>query len=167
MLEQLFNHMFKSLKLDKSKVGEIVVGNSVVSIGLAGGIGAMGRTFAGGEVRQITDLISEGRHKAIERMEQEAQRDGAIGVTGVSTKLGRLAGFTEFLSQGTGVHPYQPGGQHRFFSTAASEQYLVSTNLVKTQGSFGTSPAELKDFVAGNGCTLAETSARSVGFMRI
>ena len=75
---------------------------------------------AGGEVRQITDLISEGRHKAIERMEQEAQRDGAIGVTGVSTKLGRLAGFTEFLSQGTGVHPYQPGGQHRFFSTAAS-----------------------------------------------
>ena len=100
--------------------GEIVVGNSVVSIGLAGGLGAMGRTFAGGEVRQITDLISEGRHKAIERMEQEAQRDGAIGVTGVSTKLGRLAGFTEFLSQGTGVHPYQPGGQHRFFSTAAS-----------------------------------------------
>ena len=100
--------------------GEIVVGNSVVSIGLAGELGAMGRTFAGGEVRQITDLISEGRHKAIERMEQEAQRDGAIGVTGVSTKLGRLAGFTEFLSQGTGVHPYQPGGQHRFFSTAAS-----------------------------------------------
>ncbi|MEZ4250921.1 MAG: hypothetical protein R3B99_22085 [Polyangiales bacterium] len=30
--------------------GEIVVGNSVVSIGLAGGLGAMGRTFAGGEV---------------------------------------------------------------------------------------------------------------------
>lgn len=98
--------------------GEIVVGNSVVSIGLAGGIGAMGRQLAGGEIKQVTELISEGRHKAIERMEQEAQRDGASGVTGVETKLGQLAGFTEFLSQGTGVHAQQQGG--RFFSTAAS-----------------------------------------------
>ena len=57
--------------------GEIVVGNSVVSIGLAGGLGAMGRTFAGGEITQITTLISEGRHSAITRMEEEAQRDGA------------------------------------------------------------------------------------------
>lgn len=100
--------------------GEIVVGNSVVSIGLAGGLGAMGRTFAGGEVRQVTELISEGRHRAIERMEQEAQRDGASGVTGVVTKLGRLAGFTEFLSQGTGVHPASSGQAMRFFSTSAS-----------------------------------------------
>ncbi len=100
--------------------GEIVVGNSVVSIGLAGGLGAMGRTFAGGEVRQVTDLISEGRHKAIQRMEEEAQRDGAIGVTGVRSKLGRLAGFTEFLSQGTGVHPAPGQSPGRFFSTAAS-----------------------------------------------
>ncbi len=99
--------------------GEIVVGNSVVSIGLAGGLGAMGRTFAGGEVRQVTELISEGRHRAIERMEQEAQRDGASGVTGVVTKLGRLAGFTEFLAQGTGVHP-RGDAPMRFFSTSAS-----------------------------------------------
>ncbi len=96
--------------------GEIVVGNSVVSLGLAGGLGAMGRTFAGGEISQITSLISEGRHAAISRMEEEARRDGAIGVTGVSTRLGRLAGFTEFLSTGTGVH----AGQQNFFSTAAS-----------------------------------------------
>lgn len=100
--------------------GEIVVGNSVVSIGLAGGLGAMGRTFAGGEVEQITQLISDGRHAAIHRMEEEAQRDGAIGVTGVRTKLGRLAGFTEFLSQGTGVHPAEGQQGGRFFSTAAS-----------------------------------------------
>lgn len=98
--------------------GEIVVGNSVVSIGLAGGLGAMGRTFAGGEITQVTSLISEGRHAAIQRMEAEAQRDGAVGVTGVESRLGRLAGFTEFLAQGTGVHAEQAGG--RFFSTAAS-----------------------------------------------
>ena len=100
--------------------GEIVVGNSVVSIGLAGGLGAMGRTFAGGEITQITTLISEGRHSAITRMEEEAQRDGAIGVTGVESRLGRLAGFTEFLAQGTGVHPSQQQQGGQFFSTAAS-----------------------------------------------
>jgi len=99
--------------------GELVVGNSVVAMGLAGSLGAMGRTFAGGEITQVTSLISDGRHAAITRMEEEAQRDGAIGVTGVESKLGRLAGFTEFLAQGTGVHPNQQG-EHRFFSTAAS-----------------------------------------------
>lgn len=100
--------------------GEIVVGNSVVSIGAAGALGAMGRTFAGGEITQITSLISEGRHAAIQRMEDEAKRDGAIGVTGVYSKLGRMAGFTEFLAQGTGVHPTDRSQNHRFFSTAAS-----------------------------------------------
>lgn len=98
--------------------GEIVVGNSVVSLGVAGGLGAAGRTFAGGEITQITSLISDGRHAAIQRMEAEAQRDGAIGVTGVRSRLGRLAGFTEFLAQGTGVVAQQPSGS--FFSTAAS-----------------------------------------------
>ncbi len=97
--------------------GEIVVGNSVVSLGVAGGLGAAGRTFAGGEITQITSLISDGRHAAIQRMEAEAQRDGAIGVTGVRSKLGRLAGFTEFLAQGTGVVGQASGS---FFSTAAS-----------------------------------------------
>lgn len=97
--------------------GEIVVGNSVYSMGIVGSLGAAGRTFAGGEITQITSLISEGRHAAIQRMEEEAKRDGAIGVTGVESRLGRLAGFTEFLAQGTGVHA---PGNHDFFSTAAS-----------------------------------------------
>lgn len=97
--------------------GEIVVGNSVYSLGLSGALGAMGRSFAGGEITQVTELISEGRHQAISRMEQEAQRDGAIGVTGVESRLGRLAGFTEFLAQGTGVHA---AAGSNFFSTAAS-----------------------------------------------
>ena len=99
--------------------GEIVVGNSVYSMGVAGSLGAAGRTFAGGEITQVTSLISEGRHAAIQRMEEEAKRDGAVGVTGVQSRLGRLAGFTEFLAQGTGVHLMQPGNS-QFFSTAAS-----------------------------------------------
>jgi uncharacterized protein YbjQ (UPF0145 family) len=105
------------LSLKGISPGELTVGNSVRSVGLAGGLGAAGRTFAGGEVRQITDLISEGRHAAITRMEQEAQKHGATGVTGVSSELRTMAGYTEFLSQGTAVHAQN--AQH-FFSTAAS-----------------------------------------------
>ena len=100
--------------------GEITVGNSVYSLGLAGAVSAFGRQFAGGEIQQITEMISEGRHAAITRMEQEAQKHGAAGVSGVVTELRTLAGFTEFLSQGTAVHFREAPQGARFFSSAAS-----------------------------------------------
>jgi uncharacterized protein YbjQ (UPF0145 family) len=97
---------------------EIVVGNSVRSLGLAGAIGSGFRSLAGGEVENITSLISEGRHAAIERLTAEARRHGAHGVTGVTTELSSLAGYTEFLSQGTSV--YRQGAAPPFFTTSAS-----------------------------------------------
>lgn len=98
--------------------GEIVVGNSVRSLGLAGAIGSGFRTLAGGEVENITALISEGRHAAIERLVGEAHRHGAHGVTGVTTELSSLAGYTEFLSQGTSVS--SGAARPPFFTTSAS-----------------------------------------------
>ncbi len=98
--------------------GEIVVGNSVRSLGLAGSIGSSFRTLAGGEVENITTLISEGRHAAMARLVDEARRHGAHGVTGVTTELSSLAGYTEFLSQGTSVSAQ--AAQHHFFTTSAS-----------------------------------------------
>lgn len=102
--------------------GEIVVGNSVRSLGLAGAIGSGFRTLAGGEVENITALISEGRHAAIGRLVEEARRHGAHGVTGVTTELSTLAGYTEFLSQGTGITA--TAGQPNFFTTSASGSEL-------------------------------------------
>src|SRR6187200_3088308 len=96
--------------------GEIVVGNSVRSLGLAGAIGSSFRTLAGGEVESVTAIISEGRHAAIERLVSEARRHGAYGVTGVTTELSSLAGYTEFLSQGTGVMSELEG--RPFFTTS-------------------------------------------------
>jgi len=98
--------------------GEIVLGNSVRSLGLAGAIGSGFRTLAGGEVENVTALISEGRHAAITRLVEEAQRHRAHGVTGVTTELSSLAGYTEFLSQGTSVTAM--AGQSHFFTTSAS-----------------------------------------------
>lgn len=101
---------------------EIVVGNSVRSLGLAGAIGSGFRTLAGGEVENITSLISDGRHAAIARLVDEARRHGAHGVTGVTTELSSLAGYTEFLSQGTGI--VSGGAPPNFFTTAASGSEL-------------------------------------------
>jgi uncharacterized protein YbjQ (UPF0145 family) len=98
--------------------GEIVVGNSVRSLGLAGSIGSSFRTLSGGEVENITTLISEGRHAAMGRLVEEARRHGAHGVTGVTTELSSLAGYTEFLSQGTSVIAGDAG--RPFFTTSAS-----------------------------------------------
>jgi uncharacterized protein YbjQ (UPF0145 family) len=100
--------------------GEIVVGNSVCSMGLGGAIGRFGQTIAGGEISTVTELISSGRHAAIHRMEEEARGHGAVGVTSVVTELRTLAGYTEFLSQGTSVHAQGGGGGARLFSSAAS-----------------------------------------------
>jgi uncharacterized protein YbjQ (UPF0145 family) len=100
--------------------GEITVGNSVYAMGLGGALGAMGRSVAGGEITQITSMISDGRHAAIQRMEQEAQKDGAQGITGVETRLGSMAGFTEFFAQGTAVHIDGGTNTAPFFSSAAS-----------------------------------------------
>jgi uncharacterized protein YbjQ (UPF0145 family) len=106
------------LALKGLEPGEITLGNSVYAMGVGGALGAWGRSISGGEITQVTQLISDGRHAAIQRMEEEAKRHGAVGITGVETKLGTLAGFTEFLAQGTSVFGRGAGG--RFFSSAAS-----------------------------------------------
>jgi uncharacterized protein YbjQ (UPF0145 family) len=97
--------------------GELTVGNCVNSMGIVGGLFSAGRQFAGGEIKALTDQISEGRHLAIHRMEEEAKKHGAAGVTGVTAELRTLAGYQEFLAQGTAVHSQNPTP---FFSTAAS-----------------------------------------------
>ncbi len=83
--------------------GEIAVGNSVRSLGLVGGVGSSLQALAGGEIANITQLISEGRHAAITRSE-----------------LKTLSGYTEFLSQGTAVHAAHGADVQNPFTTSAS-----------------------------------------------
>jgi len=106
------------LRLKGLEPAEITVGNSVRSLGVMGGLSSFGRSLAGGEIGAMTELISEGRHAAIQRMEEEAKKHGATGVTGVVSELRTLAGYTEFLSQGTSVNDTR--GRLPFFSSAAS-----------------------------------------------
>jgi len=102
--------------------GNIVVGNSVYSLGVLGSFASGMRTLAGGEVKNITQLISDGRHAAIKRLEDEAVEEGAHGLTGVVSELKSVGGLTEFLAIGSAVK----GGEYvgPFFSTACSGQEL-------------------------------------------
>jgi len=103
--------------------GELLVGNSVHSLGFLGGIGAGFQGVFGGEVTQVTQVISEGRHQAHERMMREAQQHGATGISGVTSDLRRLRGNIEFLSVASGIHGSLPGTRG-IFSTSSNAQEL-------------------------------------------
>ncbi|MBI4346100.1 MAG: heavy metal-binding domain-containing protein, partial [Elusimicrobia bacterium] len=115
--------------------GDLVIGNSVMSIGFVGSVASTIKTLVGGEVERVTSVIHEGRLRAYERMEREAHERGDHGITGVSSEFVQHAGGTtvEFLAIGSGVRhagdapPSPPGGAARpegFFSTAADGQEL-------------------------------------------
>jgi uncharacterized protein YbjQ (UPF0145 family) len=101
---------------------DIVVGNSVYSLGLVRGITSSLKTLAGGEVASITHLIADGRHAAIGRLEREATTQGAHGLTGVVSELKPVGNLMEFLAVGSAVHG--SGATGPFFSTACSGQDL-------------------------------------------
>ncbi len=102
--------------------GNIVVGNSVHSLGLLRGITSGLKTLSGGEIGSITQLIVDGRHAAISRLEQEAIDEGDRGLTGVASELRKLGNLMEFLAIGSSLK--SQGNPGPFFSTACSGQDL-------------------------------------------
>ena len=110
------------------KAGDIVVGNSVHSLGVVQSIGSGFRAIAGGEITQFTQLIEEGRAAALARMEQEAKDRGAIGITGVTSELVFHGGNIEFLSVGSSLHTKGNKGEKEeyAFSTSTDGQDLYA-----------------------------------------
>lgn len=103
--------------------GNLVLGNSVYSLGLLRGLTSGLKTLAGGEIRSVTELISEGRHTAISRLEAEAARQGVDGLTGVTSDLKKFGvGLVEFLAVGSAIKGRDYQGPP--FSTACSGQDL-------------------------------------------
>jgi uncharacterized protein YbjQ (UPF0145 family) len=102
--------------------GNIVVGNSVASLGLVRGFTSGLKMLAGGEIRSVTQLIVDGRHAAINRLEQEARDEGDLGLTGVVSEVRKLSNLMEFIAIGSSVK--SAGEPGPFFSTACSGQDL-------------------------------------------
>ncbi len=117
------NEMF-CLHLKGLTAGDLVIGNSVFSMGVLGSLAAAGRNLLGGEVSQITQIIHEGRLEAFQRMVKEAEDRGGAGITGVTNELRTFHGNTEFLSVASTVHREGASGEKIEFSTSADGQEL-------------------------------------------
>ncbi|MGV3618856.1 MAG: heavy metal-binding domain-containing protein [Fimbriimonas sp.] len=104
--------------------GELVIGNSVWSMGFFGTIGSGLRTLAGGEVEQVTEVVREGRVAALERMQAWSDLHGAIGISGVSTELVQHGGSMEFLSIGSAVHRKDYNAPALEFTSSSDGQEL-------------------------------------------
>jgi uncharacterized protein YbjQ (UPF0145 family) len=116
------------LHLKGMKPGNLVIGNSVYSMGLLGSIGAGFNNMMGGEVTQVTQIIHEGRLQSYQRMEKEARSHGGMGISGVTSELRHFHGNIEFLSVGSTVHAETgpgTGNEQLAFTTAhdAGELY--------------------------------------------
>lgn len=113
------------LKLKGYRPGNIVVGNSVHSLGLIGSISSGFRAIVGGEMTKVTTLIEQGRETAYQRMEAEAKKMGATGITGVSSELVSIGTNIEFLSIGSCVHSDSSSNSGNF-STSDDGQQLFA-----------------------------------------
>ena len=63
----------------------VVIGNSIQSMGLLGGVRSAFRGIVGGEILDVTRMIHDGREAAFVRMRAEADREGVHGVVGVNS----------------------------------------------------------------------------------
>jgi uncharacterized protein YbjQ (UPF0145 family) len=84
--------------------GDLLVGNSVFSMGFLGNIGSGIRTLVGGEITQYTHMIAEGRRLSFTRFEQELAQVHGSGATGVTSELIFHPGNVEFLTVGSTLH---------------------------------------------------------------
>ena len=117
------NEMY-CLHLKGFEPGELVIGNSVYSMGFVGSLGAGLKTIAGGEVSAVTQVIHDGRQQALKRMLGEAGQQNAVGITGVTNELVQRSGNIEFLSIGSCIHHEGAGSERVTFSTCADGQEL-------------------------------------------
>lgn len=127
MVTGLSGNEIYCLALKDLAPGEIVVGNSVNSMGFLGGLASGFRGVVGGEIAPISDAIEAGRQNAFDRMIAEAKAGGAEGVTGVTGELKNFAGNTEFLFVGSSVKGRDGAAPRSFFSSAGSAQELYCT----------------------------------------
>jgi uncharacterized protein YbjQ (UPF0145 family) len=104
--------------------GNLVIGNSVFSLGFVGSLTSSLRTIGGGEIHELTNLIRDGRQMAFMRMMEEARRHIGAGVTGVTSQLIFHDANIEYLSIGSAVHHAGEGDVDTPFSTAANGQEL-------------------------------------------
>jgi uncharacterized protein YbjQ (UPF0145 family) len=104
--------------------GNILVGNSVFSMGFMGGIGSNIRTAVGGEIGQFTNMIAQGRKLSLSRFSEEQAKAGGGGATGVTSQMIFHPGNVEFLTVGSTIHRTDGAESQGAFTSSADGQGL-------------------------------------------
>jgi len=87
---------------------KLILGTSVYSLGIVGGIKAAIRGFVKGEINTLTQLIYQAREQSFSRVKEQAQAIGADDVLGIKTYIYQLDdNLIEFLAIGTAVKRVQ------------------------------------------------------------
>lgn len=82
----------------------LLLGTSVYSLGLTGGIGAFFKGLSRGEVSSVTQLVYKARENSLAHIETEAKEIGADAVVGTNIYIYEMgSGFVEVLAIGTAV----------------------------------------------------------------
>jgi uncharacterized protein YbjQ (UPF0145 family) len=82
----------------------LVWGNTIRSRDIGNSIVAGLRTIVGGEIKEYTQMMTEAREEALQRMIHEAdklQADGVVGLRMTTAEV--MAGTAELLAYGTAV----------------------------------------------------------------
>lgn len=106
------------------EVKGLVQGNTIRAKHLGRDITASLKNLVGGELTQYTELLTESRRQAVDRMIQQAQELGANGVVNVRfTTSSIAAGAAELYAYGTavtiGLSSTEPSGGASSASAAA------------------------------------------------
>lgn len=92
---------------------KLVLGTSVYSLGLVGGITSALKSFVRGEITELTTLLYDARENALRMITDEAKKIGADEVIGVKTHVYQLgSGLIEFMAIGTAMKR-TPGAKNR------------------------------------------------------
>lgn len=102
--------------------GDLLVGNSVFAMGYIGSLRSNVRTFVGGEIVTMTNMIAEGRRLSLDRFSKELLECSGTGASGVTSELIFHPGNIEFLTVGSALCHEQ--GSPGSFTTSADAQEL-------------------------------------------
>jgi uncharacterized protein YbjQ (UPF0145 family) len=115
------NEMYCAALLGYSP-GDLLVGNSVFAMGYLGSMRSGVRSFVGGEIVTITNMIAEGRRLSLERFEKELVECSGVGASGVTSELIFHSGNIEFLTVGSAM--CHPNGTPGSFTSSSDVQDL-------------------------------------------
>jgi uncharacterized protein YbjQ (UPF0145 family) len=103
--------------------GNLLVGNSVFSIGYLGSVGSRLKTMVGGEVKGFTNMIAEGRRLSLQRFNGELAKQHGAGSSSVSSEMIFHPGNVEFLTIGSTIYR-RDGAAANAFTTSSDGQEL-------------------------------------------